>query len=201
MRTDLTGQVALLNGAETEVGAQVARRLADAGAQIAAGLAYDARQEFGRLDMAVNCVPLADRSAGPVADMAGNSPALRLAARFLREAATAMRGQGSGRIVTAAGIGAIVVRRDEGARSAAMAGIASLTRTAALEFASDNVLVNAVAAGPGEDAVAHIPIGRPVSPASVANAIMFLLAPAASYVTGHLLVVDGGFSAGYVRNF
>jgi len=195
VRADLSGQVALLHGAETEVGAEVSRRLAAAGAQLASGTAHDALQRFGRLDMVANCEPLGDRSDG------ADSPVFQAAARLLREAAAAMRGQGSGRIVTAIGIGANVVRRNEGARSAAMAGIASLTRTSALELAADGILVNAVAAGPGADAVSHIPIGRPPSAGSIANAVLFLLAPAASYVTGHVLVVDGGFSAGYVRNF
>lgn len=201
MRMDLSGQVALLHGEETDVGSEVARRLAAAGAHLASGAAQDARREFGRLDMAVNCTPLADPTSGPVAEMAGESPAFRFSARFLREAAVSMRGQAGGRIVSVVGIGGTVVRRNEGLRSAAMAGIANLTRTTALELASDGILVNAVACGPGEDAVSHIPIGRTLSPGSVANAVMFLLAPAAGYVTGHVLVVDGGFSAGYVRNF
>jgi len=194
VRADLTGQVALVVGADTPVGAALARVLAANGAQLASGRADDARQAFGHIDMVVNCAPYA-------ASETESGDALAAAARLLREAGEMMRAQGSGRIVTVVGIGANVVRRNEGARSAAMAGIASLTRTAALELATHGVRVNAVAVGPGEDAIAHIPLGRAPTPEVIANAALFLLAPASSYVTGHVLVADGGFSAGYVRNF
>lgn len=206
MRVDLQGQVALLFGGDTAVGSEVARRLSESGAQLASGSARQAQERFGRLDMVVNCAPLAPAEGGAVAELADELPGFAAAANVLRDAAATMRAQGSGRIVTAIGIGATVVRRDEGAVSAAMAAIASLTRTAALELGRHGVLVNAVAAGPGESALGYVPLGYvPVgclpSPAAIANAILFLLAPAASYVTGHVLVVDGGFSAGYVRNF
>jgi NAD(P)-dependent dehydrogenase (short-subunit alcohol dehydrogenase family) len=190
MRVDLSGQVALVAGADTIIGQEIGRRLAASGAQLATFSPQAALQRFGRLDMVVNCEPIA--AADPVvAD----------AARLLQESAAEMQAQGSGRMVTVIGIGANVVRRNEGARSAAMAAIASLTRTAAIELAASGILVNAVAVGPGEDALDHIPTGRPPSPGAIANAALFLLAPAASYITGHVLVVDGGFSAGYVRNF
>jgi NAD(P)-dependent dehydrogenase (short-subunit alcohol dehydrogenase family) len=194
VRADLTGQVALVVGADTPVGAGLARVLAANGAQLASGSADDARHAFARIDMVVNCAPYA-------ASDTESDDAFATAARLLRETGALMRAQGSGRIVTVIGTGANVVRRNEGRHSAAMAGIASLTRTAALELAADGVRVNAVAAGPGADAIAHIPLGRAPTPEVIANAALFLLAPASSYVTGHVLVVDGGFSAGYVRNF
>jgi 3-oxoacyl-[acyl-carrier protein] reductase len=86
---------------------------------------------------------------------------------------------------------------------AAKAGIIGFTRAVALECAGRGVTVNAVAPGwittgsqsPSEQrAGALAPVGRSGTPAEVAAAIRFLADPAASYVTGQLLVVDGGNS-------
>lgn len=44
-------------------------------------------------------------------------------------------------------------------------------------------------------------VGRPAEPREIAQAALFLVAPATSYVTGHILVVDGGWTAGFARDF
>ena len=49
--------------------------------------------------------------------------------------------------------------------------------------------------------LAHVPLGRPGTPEEIAHAALFLAAPESSYVNGHILTVDGGWTAGYMREF
>jgi 2-deoxy-D-gluconate 3-dehydrogenase len=84
------------------------------------------------------------------------------------------------------------------------AGVVMLTKAAALELAPHNIRVNAVAPGmtvtPGTQqvirsstAAARVPLGRLGQPEDVANLILFLASPAADYITGETVVVDGGY--------
>ena len=130
---------------------------------------------------------------------------------LLKEQIPAMIGRG-GSIVNFASVAGYNGERRRAAYVAAKAGVIGLTKTAALENAPNNVRVNAVVPGPvgndlfyanagGKGSSRHrevestIPMGRLAETSEIAMAAAWLLSREASFVTGHALVVDGGFSA------
>lgn len=117
---------------------------------------------------------------------------------------------GGGSLVLFSSQVGLVGHRRATAYAASKAGVNGLTRTLAIEFSAFGGRVNAVAPGPietGMTAVARsdperraglleaVPLGRFGLPEEVARAALFLAAPASAYVTGHVLVIDGGVTA------
>ncbi|MFI7167201.1 SDR family NAD(P)-dependent oxidoreductase [Rhodococcus erythropolis] len=108
----------------------------------------------------------------------------------------------SGAIVAIASVSGLAASTRHGAYGAAKAGLISLVKTLAVENAERGIRVNAVAPGAiatasrGADArlVAAIPMKRRGEPSEIGSAAAFLASEAASYITGQVLVVDGGVS-------
>ena len=127
----------------------------------------------------------------------------------------------AGRIVNIASVAGLVPLRLQSAYCAAKAGVVNLTRSMALELGPQGILTNCVAPGSiltrgtralfygttGEQTeiakslLSHVPLGRPGTPEEIAAAVTFLVAPEASYVNGAVLTVDGGWTAGYTRDW
>jgi NAD(P)-dependent dehydrogenase (short-subunit alcohol dehydrogenase family) len=138
-----------------------------------------------------------------------------------RAAAKRMVAQKSGRIINIASVLGLAPARFQSPFVAAKAGVINLTRSMALELGSQGVLVNCIAPGSiltegtkklfcGADGkfndrvrsmLAHIPLGRPGTVEEIAHAALFLAAPESSYINGAVLTVDGGWLAGYIREF
>ena len=134
--------------------------------------------------------------------------------RVIRPALPAMRRQGSGSIVCLSSIMGVAYGWDEHVHySAAKAGVVGLVRGLAVELAGDGIRVNGVAPGyirtaqllsrenslgpeGAEKAAAHIPMKRLGEPGDIADVIQFLASPAARYLTGQVLTVDGGLLVG-----
>lgn len=138
-----------------------------------------------------------------------------------RAALRPMLAQKSGRVINIASVLGLVPARLQSPFVAAKAGVVNLTKSMALEFGAQGVLVNCIAPGSiltqgtrdlfyGPDGkysdrvqamLAHIPLGRPGTCDEVAHAALFLAAPESSYINGAVLTVDGGWTAGYLREF
>jgi NAD(P)-dependent dehydrogenase (short-subunit alcohol dehydrogenase family) len=138
-----------------------------------------------------------------------------------RAAAKPMLAQRSGRIINISSVLGLAPARLQCPFTAAKAGVVNLTKAMALELGPQGVLVNCIAPGSIMTAgtrqlfydatgkfndrvqalLAHIPLGRPGDPREVAHAALFLAAPESSYINGAVLTVDGGWLAGYLREF
>jgi NAD(P)-dependent dehydrogenase (short-subunit alcohol dehydrogenase family) len=111
-----------------------------------------------------------------------------------------------GKILNISSVSGIVGSIGRGPYGAAKAGIISLTRVMAVEFAENNINVNALAPGPiltpmmeplwddVKDYPKDVPLKRFGTPQEIANAAFFLCSDQSDYITGVVLPVDGGFS-------
>ena len=124
-----------------------------------------------------------------------------------------MIAQGSGRIITIASLSSFVGLFEVAAYVASKSAVAGLTRALAVEWAPHNVMVNAIApgvfrtdlnaalldSGRGQEFLVRTPMRRFGRLDELVGAAVFLASDAASFVTGHLLAVDGGFLASGVN--
>lgn len=185
--------------------------VADADA-VAAAMA-EVNQRFGRLDALINnagvavFAPLLETS-----DADWNRVlAVNLTGPFLctKAAAPLLREHGGGAVVNITSISAVRASTLRSAYGTSKAGLAHLTKQLAVELASLGIRVNGVAPGPVETAMAKavhtpeiradyhdaIPLNRYGLEEELAEAVFFLCSDRASYITGQILAVDGGFDA------
>jgi len=171
---------------------------------------------FGRLDAAFNNAGI-QSPAVETADASGAefdrviAVNLRGVWNCMKYELKQMRQQGSGAIVNCSSIGGLIGLPGRAVYHAAKHGVLGLTKSAALEYASRGIRINAVCPGTVDtpmvsamlakeaDAMKEImrdqPIGRLGRPQEIASAVLWLCSPGAGFVIGHALTVDGGFTA------
>jgi NAD(P)-dependent dehydrogenase (short-subunit alcohol dehydrogenase family) len=171
---------------------------------------------FGRLDAAFNnagvqspAVETADATSEEFDRV--NAINLRGVWSCMKYELLQMRKQGSGAIVNCSSIGGLIGLPGRAVYHASKHGVIGLTRSAALEYGARGIRINAVCPGTIEtpmvtemlakepDAMREImrdqPIGRLGRPEEIASAVLWLCGPGSTFVIGHALAVDGGFTA------
>src|SRR5580658_1435058 len=175
-------------------------------------------EAFGKVDILVNCAGIIKRT--PTLDLSEEewnnilntnlTGTLRASQIFGRH----MIERGYGRIVNIASLNSFVALAEVAAYAASKAGVASLTRSLAVEWSKKGVTVNAIAPGVfrtdinaklldstarGQELLMRTPMGRFGKTEELVGAAIYLASDSASFVTGEVLVVDGGFLASGVN--
>jgi len=170
---------------------------------------------FGRLDAAFNNAGI-QSPAIETADASGeefervNAVNLRGVWNCMKYELLQMREQGSGAIVNNSSIGGLIGLPGRAIYHASKHGVIGLTRSAAMEYASRGIRINAICPGTIDtpmvqemlakepEAMKEImreqPIGRLGRPEEIASAVLWLCSPGATFIIGHALAVDGGFT-------
>jgi NAD(P)-dependent dehydrogenase (short-subunit alcohol dehydrogenase family) len=213
---DLDGELAAATAAELAPRERVRAVAGDVASREDVRSAVGACVEaFGRLDAMVAHAGIADvkpllqiddRSWQRVLDV-------NLTGVFLcmQEAGRVMAQAGGGTIVVTASTNSFWVEQNMAPYNASKGGVVALVRTAALDLAPLGIRVNAVAPGVvrtrisqwviddpvlGPEYLKKLPLGRFGEPVDVANAVAFLASPESSYITGQMLILDGGLTLG-----
>lgn len=181
-------------------------------------LAAQAEQAFGSVEILVNCagytrrrptleVPREEWQAILDTNLTGALAACQIFGR-------AMLARGYGRVINIASLSSFVALYEVAAYAASKAAIASLTRSLAIEWARHGVAVNAIApgvfrtdintelldgTGRGREFLLRTPIGRFGRVEELVGTAVLLASPAASFLTGQIIAVDGGFLASGVN--
>lgn len=175
----------------------------------------ETQSTLGPLRYAVNCAGIHDEAA--VEEMPAEQWArvvdVNLSGVFhsCQAEGAALLSNGGGAIVNVGSISASIVNRglEQAHYGASKAGVVHFSRALAVEWADRNVRVNTISPGYTKTTMSanprmaehiaqipgHIPLGRMAQPEEMAGPTVFLLSDAASYVTGHDLLVDGGIVA------
>lgn len=164
---------------------------------------------FGRIDILVNNAGItkdglvmgmkeADFDAVIDTNLKGSFHCIRFVSRQMMK-------QRAGKIINITSVSGVAGNAGQANYSASKAGLIGLTKSVAKELASRNITVNAIAPGfvktemtdvlseqVKEGALKQIPMGRFAQPEDIANAAVFLASDRASYITGQVLLVDGG---------
>ncbi|WP_233581450.1 glucose 1-dehydrogenase [Acidipila sp. EB88] len=173
---------------------------------------------FGKVDILVNCAGKIKRT--PTLTMPEDEwqeildTNLTGTLRACQVFGKAMLERGYGRIINIASLNTFVALNEVAAYAASKAAVASLTRSLAVEWSKHGVLVNAIAPGVfrtalnaelldstprGQELLMRTPMGRFGHTDELVGAAVYLASEAASFVTGQVLVVDGGFLASGVN--